>query len=394
MKARRGRSAIFMIALAVLLAIPVAWLYSQENYIKVYSEENENGDYDFYADSNHIIECFLYLNFSRLENVSPNVQLPFTKEIPAGAKHLYLFTLRSLGAGPRGYSISYSFARGNPNAVHPDPDYLYTLPYEHGTKHRVTQGYNGRFTHQGENEYALDFDMEKGTPVYAARGGLVAEVKDDSNVGGPSPQYSKYGNYILIEHSDGTFGNYVHLEQHGAAVKPGQHVETGQLIGYSGATGEASGPHLHFDVRVPTKTGEMQSIPVRFRGPNGTPEHPVEGKFYYSYHKGMPPFKAVLGSAIKDSDYAGYAAPLPATDNVDIRVQTVDHTYVVFAQNGYSAPVDMEVSMALRGMTSTTALPRTLIIPPRTELFLTLLRPVDGVTQFGYSYRLRFLDQN
>jgi murein DD-endopeptidase MepM/ murein hydrolase activator NlpD len=61
--------------------------------------------------------------------------------------------------------------------------YVYELPFKEGTGYKVVQGYGGRFSH--ENKAALDFDMPEGTPVYAAREGIIYSYKDDSNEGGP-----------------------------------------------------------------------------------------------------------------------------------------------------------------------------------------------------------------
>ena len=57
-----------------------------------------------------------------------------------------------------------------------------------------------------------------------------------------------YGNYIAIEHPDGKVTIYGHLSS--VAVGVGQTVVQGQVIGYSGSTGNSSGPHLHFEVRL------------------------------------------------------------------------------------------------------------------------------------------------
>lgn len=56
---------------------------------------------------------------------------------------------------------------------------------------------------------------------------------------------------IVILHSDGTMAIYSHLQRNGAKVKEGQQVAKGDFIGYSGATGFVSGPHLHFMVILP-----------------------------------------------------------------------------------------------------------------------------------------------
>ena len=67
---------------------------------------------------------------------------------------------------------------------------MYQLPYAPGNRFKVTQGYNGSFSHKGSNQYAIDWQMPEGTPVYAARGGVVVRTKDDSNTGGGSMKLS------------------------------------------------------------------------------------------------------------------------------------------------------------------------------------------------------------
>ena len=124
--------------------------------------------------------------------------------------------------------------------------YIYDLPFREGSSYKVVQGYGGRFSHK--NKAALDFYMPVGTPVYAARGGVIFTFKDDSNEGGPFSKYGRKANYIMIKHSDGSFGCYWHLQKKGVVVKKGN-VSKGQLIGYSGNTGFVLRPHLHFAVK-------------------------------------------------------------------------------------------------------------------------------------------------
>lgn len=85
----------------------------------------------------------------------------------------------------------------------------------------------------------VDFPCPTGTPVYAADSGYVAIAK--------SLTYS-YGKYILINHGNGLSTLYAHNSQ--LCVSQGQAVEKGQLIAYSGSTGNSSGPHCHFEVRL------------------------------------------------------------------------------------------------------------------------------------------------
>lgn len=97
-----------------------------------------------------------------------------------------------------------------------------------------TAAYNGK----GHN--GIDLGASIGTPVYAALSGTV----QDTNYGvAPNCQYGKW---VLIKHANGLTTLYAHLS--GIEVSPGQAVDTGDLIGYSGETGYATGPHLHFTV--------------------------------------------------------------------------------------------------------------------------------------------------
>jgi murein DD-endopeptidase MepM/ murein hydrolase activator NlpD len=144
--------------------------------------------------------------------------------------------------------------------------YIYDLPFKEGSSYKVVQGYGGRFSHN--HKAALDFEMPEGTPVYAAREGVVYRYKDDSNEGGPFPWYNKKANYIIIKLDDGSYGCYWHLQKNGVVVKSG-FVTKGQLIGYSGRTGFVLLPHLHFAVKR-ILSYEMDSyVRTRFRTSKG-----------------------------------------------------------------------------------------------------------------------------
>jgi len=177
------------------------------------------------------------------------------------------------------YSYVNHFTVGSINATH-DDSVVYCLPYQPGTECKVTQGYNGSYSHSGADQFAIDWKMPCGTPVHAARAGVVVKVRVDSNVGGPDRKFENCANYILIRHSDGTVANYAHLSKDGSRVKPGQVVDAGDLIGYSGNTGFTSGPHLHFSV-FKTKSGKQRvSIPVKFQTGNLASTSLAEGKSY------------------------------------------------------------------------------------------------------------------
>ena len=177
------------------------------------------------------------------------------------------------------YRYNLEWTVGDKDALH-DDDHLYALPYGSGKSYRVLQGYNSRFSHTGLEAYAVDFDMPEGTPVHAARAGVVARVEESHSIGCWRDGCGRYANYIVVLHNDGTTGEYYHLQYMGALVEVGDSVSRGQKIGLSGNTGHSTMPHLHFAVYRATDWGNTQSIPVRFQGANGTIKRPRRGARY------------------------------------------------------------------------------------------------------------------
>lgn len=92
-----------------------------------------------------------------------------------------------------------------------------------------------------EGHAGLDLSTPPGTPVYAADTGLVTFAGWTGGLG--------YGNAIVIDHGNGFHTLYAHLTS--VSKHCGAQVEKGDLIGMSGSTGNSSGAHLHFEVRVP-----------------------------------------------------------------------------------------------------------------------------------------------
>ena len=178
-----------------------------------------------------------------------------------------------------GNAFVADWAVGDRHADHND-DYVYAFPYEQGKRYRVVQGYGSRFSHTGLEEFAIDVDMRVGTPVHAARGGIVARVEESHDKGCWETGCGKYANYIVVLHSDGTTGEYYHLMQNGALVEVGDAVAQGQKIGYSGNTGHTTMPHLHFAVYRASTWGETQSIPVRFQAADSIIDRPRRGARY------------------------------------------------------------------------------------------------------------------
>ncbi|MDH3266350.1 MAG: M23 family metallopeptidase [Gammaproteobacteria bacterium] len=176
----------------------------------------------------------------------------------------------------RDYRYSLDWTVGDKDAVH-DDDNLYALPYSSGASYRVMQGFGSRFSHTGLEEFAIDLDMPIGTPVHAARSGVVARLEESHSIGCWEDGCGKYANFLVVLHGDGTTGEYYHLDKDGVLVDVGDTVSKGQKIAYSGNTGHTTRPHLHFAVYRAIDWGNTQSIPVRFESADGIIENMRRG---------------------------------------------------------------------------------------------------------------------
>jgi murein DD-endopeptidase MepM/ murein hydrolase activator NlpD len=371
--------------IVIFLVFLKSVLIAKDVYIKVYYEKLEKEGYNIYADNSNIIPCYVNIEFSELNNLISSEKLPYSTILEPNSKRNLIVSLNPENKNAS-YSFKYNFtySLGNPESK-PDDSFAYLFPFEHGKKYHLSQGNNGKFTHFGENQYAFDFEMDVGTPVTAARDGIVVETKSDSNSGGTDSFYSEYANYILIYHSDGTFGNYVHLMQNGVLVKPGDKIKAGDIIGYSGNTGMSSGPHLHFDVRLPTKEGTMQSIPIKFLNFDNSLILPVEGEYYYSFHPGRPEFEIIFGKNITNKDYEAYSKDINATDNIEVRVERIDNTFIFFVQNGFNEEKKVSLEFKLKNLVPSKTLPLTVNVEPKKEVYSLFLRVENNSEPSQYS---------
>lgn len=213
-----------------------------------------------------------------LENAMPTRPAPLRQEVAAGAR-AELVGFRTLDPRtPGDVRTRVSIVFGSARTV-PDETVRYAMPFGGDVPRCVGQGMEGGITHVGPFRFAIDFDMPEGTPVVAAREGVVLLAEDGHGPGGPDPRFLREVNRVVIAHADGTLARYVHLRK-GLAVKPGQRVAAGQRLGDSGSSGQASAPHLHFDVGILEAEAEGFSIPVRFGDAAGEGITPARGACY------------------------------------------------------------------------------------------------------------------
>ncbi len=182
------------------------------------------------------------------------------------------------GGGGGGYAgpILYNCS----NAVYPDWELsLYVLPYPAGSTYKVDLNNCSSSYHAPgyPDQFATDFNMPIGSIVTASRAGTVVYVEDSGD-----DFQTEINNLVVISHGGGIYSQYMHLTKNGALVDVGDNVNQGNILGYSGATGLAGYPHLHFVVIYGAANWEFpyNSIPVNFSNTTPNPTGLSQGEFY------------------------------------------------------------------------------------------------------------------
>ena len=226
--------------------------------------ENIDGQYLAWADNALSGPIEVMLHFTRAVNVQGDPPLPARATVPARGSVL-VARLQTVNPGQGGeFELRLDGIPGDPSARPLDVAYRVPLVQP---RNRIDQGFGGTFSHSDpQNRYAIDFACDEGTPVVAARGGVVMQVESDFEKAGlDREKYGGRANFVRVLHDDGTMGLYAHLKPEGVLVRVGQRVRQGQRIGLSGNTGFTTGPHLHFAVQV-NRGMRLVSIPFRLDG--------------------------------------------------------------------------------------------------------------------------------
>ncbi|MPQ65256.1 MULTISPECIES: peptidoglycan DD-metalloendopeptidase family protein [Pseudomonas] len=229
-----------------------------EHQVRLDIRKQKGGD-EVYVRNDLYAPVEIELGFGALKNVSGAPQ-SIRKVLPARSNQR-LALLTAIQAGePMRYVPRFQYFLGDPSGQ--AQGYRYPFPWR-GGPFRLTQGPNGQYSHFGtKSRYAMDIAMPVGTPIIAARGGVVIKTENDQSGGGKNPS----GNFVRVLHDDGTMGVYLHLKQGSVSVREGQRVEVGSPLALSGNTGNSTGPHLHFVVQRNTGMG-LVSIPYQFSQP-------------------------------------------------------------------------------------------------------------------------------
>lgn len=194
------------------------------------------------------------------------IGLPVRTLVNAGRGSTVVAQLQPQGRGGP-LDLVLEAVPGQPGARH--TPFAYRLPFA-GEKVQVSQAGAGRFSHEdAENRDAVDFPLPEGTPILAARGGLVMQAVDQFDSNGLDPARDRgRANFIRLLHDDGSMAVYAHLQHRGVLVRQGQRIEQGQRIALSGNTGYSTAPHLHFVVQVNAGM-VLQSVPFQMFSSRG-----------------------------------------------------------------------------------------------------------------------------
>jgi len=241
-----------------------------DNQVKLETKKHEAGETlmvrnDLYA------PVQIELRFERVDNASGVPDKPISWVLPPRS-HIRLATLAPRDASkPMRYTPKLRYAMGDPRLLPTQKNY--PLPWR-GGPFRLTQGANGQYSHfTPKGRYAMDIAMPEGTPIVAARSGVVVKTENQQSGRGNNPS----GNYVRILHDDGTMGVYLHLMKGSVAVSEGSRIRAGSMLARSGNTGNSTGPHLHFVVQRNVGLA-LESIPFNFAQPvNSLPNFAVGG---------------------------------------------------------------------------------------------------------------------
>ena len=267
-----------MLLLLLLLAGRLLGAGCDDSSVRIV-EDRRNDTIHLFVESTNCLDVTITLT-GDLQNMAASPSLPLTVETK-GRRSVELVQFHSIVPSDAWhYHYHYDWRYGGRDG-RPDGT-VYELPFEGSAHHRLIQGYRGGFSHWAgsPNENAHDWDLQPNSLVQAARAGIVVGVRQDSNTGGASETFKNCANYVIIRHSDGTYGEYLHLQQNGVRVKLGDKVTAGQSIALSGNTGWSSRPHLHFAVFRAIDGLTRETLPVQFRTKDGSVQSLQEGKTY------------------------------------------------------------------------------------------------------------------
>ena len=207
------------------------------------------------------------LSAGSIDNITPTPALPLSVVLKANEERVLANLVQTDPTHRASFELAIRAMPGDPHATASDVEYRWPLG---GPQTAIGQGFGGTFSHtDDESRYAIDLAADEGTPVLAARAGVVMQVEDDYyGAGLDREKFGSRANVVRILHADGSMAIYAHLKPESVVIQPGHQIYVGQKLGESGNTGFSTGPHLHFCVQV-NRGMRLVSVPFRLAGAQG-----------------------------------------------------------------------------------------------------------------------------
>lgn len=196
------------------------------------------------AITSRIVAMFAYdIDLTKRISAGDSIEILETEKDATGHQEL-LYVALKLGTTTREL---FRFRTDDGTVDFYDPDgetgkrFLTRRPLQGGGRlasrfgNRVHPIFKSRRMHTG-----VDLASKTGTPIYASGDGVVEKAQ----------WVSGYGKYVELKHVNGFETGYGHMSRIADGMKPGAKVRQGQIIGYVGSTGNSTGPHLHFEIKV------------------------------------------------------------------------------------------------------------------------------------------------
>lgn len=227
----------------------------------------EDGDGRHYSLANRLAgPVGVRLSLENAEGLVSDPPAPFETVLAALKDEPVLVVRRGDPETEQRYEAKLVAVPGNPEAT-PVENFEYQSPIPAGTVYSIPQGFGGPLSHAELAAFhSVDFAVDAGTPVLAARPGTVMQLESDFvGAGLNKERFGGRPTLVRILHSDGSMAVYAHLQPESISVVLGQQVKGGQQIATSGNSGFNAAPHLHFSIQA-NRHMTLQTIAFRIRG--------------------------------------------------------------------------------------------------------------------------------
>ncbi|MCA0230021.1 MAG: M23 family metallopeptidase [Bacteroidetes bacterium] len=203
-----------------------------QSSVEVTYTANDKREYTFQAKNTNVCDYTVKVEFTDLQGGSCGCSLPFIESISPGPSTLFTLKPNQNNQGIS-FRFGYSYLKGRVLNKAPKP-FLYLFPFSSAVPHKAFLSKNIMemiANKKVSNFYGIAFQMQKGDTVFAARRGVVSQVKDAFDTHSDGIWFSSQTNSVEIFHGDGSFASYNRLKKGKMLVKEGQEVEAGEPLG-------------------------------------------------------------------------------------------------------------------------------------------------------------------